>query len=88
MATRSIDTQKVEALLERARREVDTGHLPACQVALAFEGELVAFETFGDASDDTRFAFFSATKAFVAAVARSAWTQNPCVSAVIPTARA
>jgi len=69
--SRHIDAQKVERLLERARREVDTGHLPACQVALAYEGELVAFETFGDATDDTRFAFFSATKPFVAA---TVWT--------------
>ena len=29
-------------------------------------GELVAFETFGDATDDTRYVVFSATKAFVA----------------------
>ncbi len=66
-----IDRSKVEALLERARREVDAGELPSCQVALAIEGELVVFETFGDANDDTRYNFFSATKAFVAA---TAWT--------------
>ena len=60
--------QKVEALLTRVQREVDAGLLPSCQVALGYEGELVAFETYGDASDDTRYCVFSATKAFVASV--------------------
>ena len=61
-----IDQGAVAKLLERARREVDDGLLPSCQVALAYEGELVAFETYGDATPDTRYAVFSATKAFVA----------------------
>ena len=39
-----IDQSKVDALLARARREVDEGLLPSAQVALAYEGELVAFE--------------------------------------------
>jgi CubicO group peptidase (beta-lactamase class C family) len=59
---------KVRELLARARREVDAGLLPSCQVALGYEGELLAFETIGDATDDTRYCVFSATKAFVAAV--------------------
>jgi CubicO group peptidase (beta-lactamase class C family) len=62
-----LDTAKVDALLARARREVDDGLLPSCQVALALDGELVAFETFGEATPETRYAVFSATKAFVAA---------------------
>src|SRR5215204_5330728 len=61
-----IDASAVHALLDRARREVDAGLLPSCQIALAFEGELVASETFGDAGDDTRYVVYSATKAFVA----------------------
>lgn len=61
-----IDPTAVQQLLDRARREVDAGLLPSAQVALAYEGELVAFETFGDATDDTRYVVFSATKAFVA----------------------
>ena len=44
-----IDDQAVEALLRRARREVDDGLLPSAQVALALHGELVVFEAFGDA---------------------------------------
>ena len=62
-----IDDAKVDALLARARREVDDGLLPSSQVALAYQGELVAFETFGDATPDTRYLVFSCTKAFVAA---------------------
>ncbi len=66
-----IDKSKVDALLTRARREVDEGLLPSTQVALAYEGELVAFEAFGDATLDTRYAVFSCTKAFVAS---TVWT--------------
>src|SRR3954454_12307433 len=61
-----IDEAAVRALLDRTRREVDEGLLPSAQVALAYDGELVAFETFGNATDDTRYVVFSATKAFVA----------------------
>ena len=61
-----IDQVAVQALLDRARREVDSGLLPSAQVALARHGELVAFETFGDATNDTRYVVYSATKAFVA----------------------
>ena len=61
-----IDQAAVDALLNRARREVDEGLLPSAQVALAHRGELVAFETFGDATNDSRYVVFSATKAFVA----------------------
>src|SRR5690348_17174533 len=53
-------------LLEAARRDVDRGRVPACQLAVARDGELLAFETFGDATNDTRFAIFSATKPIVA----------------------
>lgn len=66
-----IDQQRVQALFERARREVDQGLLPSCQVALAYEGELVRFEAIGDATTDTRYVVFSATKPFVAA---TVWT--------------
>ena len=61
-----LDRKKVRDLLDRARREVDDGNLPSCQVALARGGELEVFETFGDASDDSRYVVFSCTKAFVA----------------------
>jgi CubicO group peptidase (beta-lactamase class C family) len=63
-----IRPEGVRALMERARREIDEGLLPGCQVALGFEGELVHFECLGDANEDTRYCIFSATKPFVASV--------------------
>ena len=57
---------RVDALLERCAEEVESGLLPSCQIALGFEGQIVAQQTFGDATDDTRYCLFSATKAFVA----------------------
>jgi CubicO group peptidase (beta-lactamase class C family) len=56
----------VEDLLTRARREVDGGLLPSCQLALASDGEVVISETLGQAASDTRYVIFSATKAVVA----------------------
>src|SRR5688500_12394804 len=64
--THAVDTARLDALLERVQREIDEGLLPSCQVALARHGELIAFETYGDATTSTRYAVFSATKAFVA----------------------
>lgn len=66
-----IDSTAVQALLSRARREVDEGLLPSVQIALAYEGELIAEEVFGAATLDNRYAIFSATKPFVAA---AVWT--------------
>ena len=54
-------------LLDRARREIDEGVLPACQLAVAQHGELVVEAAFGDATTDSRFLIFSSTKPFVAA---------------------
>lgn len=62
-----IDRGRLDALLERVRREVDEGLLPACQVAVARHGRLAAFETFGDGTNDSLFNIFSATKAITAA---------------------
>jgi len=63
-----IDDDALETLRARARREVDEGLLPACQWALALDGEIVADETVGDvpAGDASRFVIYSATKAVVA----------------------
>ncbi len=64
----TLDTVAVKTLLDRARREVDAGLLPSCQVALGYRGEVVVFETFGDATPETRYSVFSATKPFIASV--------------------
>lgn len=64
-----IDGKAVGALLERARREVDSGLLPAAQFALAHEGEIVLSEALGDCTTDTRFHTYSAVKPSVALTA-------------------
>ena len=64
----SLDRTAVDVLLLRARREIDDGLLPACQLALSLDGEVVVNEALGGATIDTRFTIFSATKPFVAAV--------------------
>jgi CubicO group peptidase (beta-lactamase class C family) len=58
----------VDALVERAHREIDDGILPSCQLAVAYEGEVVRSVTLGDApsGDETRYTIYSATKALVA----------------------
>jgi CubicO group peptidase (beta-lactamase class C family) len=58
----------IQDLAARARKEVDEGLLPACQWALARDGEVIAGETLGDvpAGDDSRFVIYSCTKAVTA----------------------
>jgi len=53
-------------LLRAARRDVDAGLVPACQLAVARAGEMVLFEVLGDATPATRFHVWSATKPIVA----------------------
>jgi CubicO group peptidase (beta-lactamase class C family) len=57
------------SLAQRARREVDDGLLPACQWALALDGEIIAGDTVGEVprGPETRFLIYSCTKAVVAA---------------------
>ncbi|HEX7035153.1 MAG TPA: serine hydrolase domain-containing protein [Pseudomonadales bacterium] len=64
-----LNPDRVIALVERARREVDEGRLPAVQVAVARDRRLVFCETFGDAGVDSLFCVFSATKAFTSSAA-------------------
>lgn len=61
------DPTRVEALLERAHREIDSGLLPSCQIALARHGRLIAARTIGDATPQTRYLVFSCTKILTAA---------------------
>jgi len=56
----------LDALLAGVKQLVDEGRTPACQVAVARDNELLCFETFGAATNDTRFCVFSATKPIVA----------------------
>jgi CubicO group peptidase (beta-lactamase class C family) len=62
----TLDPSAVDALLTRARREIDDGLLPSCQLALALENEIVVSETYGDATPATCYLVYSTTKALVA----------------------
>jgi CubicO group peptidase (beta-lactamase class C family) len=55
-----------DPVLAAAQKLVDDGATPACQVAVAHDNEVVCFETFGAATNNTRFCVFSATKPIVA----------------------
>jgi CubicO group peptidase (beta-lactamase class C family) len=58
----------LDELLDGAGQLVADGHTPACQLAVARDGELLAFETFGAADERSRFCVFSATKPIVASM--------------------
>ncbi len=64
-----LNPRRVERFLERVRREVDEGLLPAAQVAVARNGQLVLSENFGDATEQSLFCVFSATKAVTSSAA-------------------
>lgn len=61
-----VDRVKLDELRQRARREIDAGLLPSCQIALARHGKLVAFETLGKADPGSRYVIFSMTKGVIA----------------------
>ncbi len=52
----------LDELVAGAQALVEQGDTPAVQLAVARDNEVVCFETFGAADDDTRFCVFSATK--------------------------
>jgi CubicO group peptidase (beta-lactamase class C family) len=61
-----VDPSRLELFLDRVRLEVEEGALPSAQVAAAREGRLVAFETFGDASNDDKYILQSVGRTVVA----------------------
>jgi len=69
-----IDSERLEAVFARARRDLDDGVLPSAQVAVARNGKLAGMRTFGSAvqggegrpaTDETLYSIFSSTKAVV-----------------------
>ena len=62
-----LEPERIDALRQRVRQEVDEGLLPSAQIAVAREGRLGLFETFGDADNDTLYCVFSSTKAITSA---------------------
>ncbi|MBK7724896.1 MAG: beta-lactamase family protein [Dehalococcoidia bacterium] len=77
-----IDSEKLEAVFARAKRDVDDGTLKSAQVAVARRGKLAGLRTYGTvqhggverevpATDRTLYTIFSCTKAIVGA---ATWT--------------
>lgn len=64
-----INPERLYALRDRVKQEVDAGLLPAVQIALARKGRLALFESYGSATNDSLFCVFSATKAITSAAA-------------------
>lgn len=71
-----IDSERLEAVFARAKRDVDEGVLPSAQVAVARRGKVAGVRTFGTAAqggseqpatNETLYCIFSCTKAVVAA---------------------
>ncbi|HXN85409.1 MAG TPA: serine hydrolase domain-containing protein [Candidatus Binataceae bacterium] len=69
-----LDPAKVQALLDRAEREVKDGLLPSSQIAIARNGKIAAMRTVGHAvqggadkpaTNDTFYVIFSCTKAII-----------------------
>jgi CubicO group peptidase (beta-lactamase class C family) len=61
-----IDDAAVAKLLARAQRDVDSGLLPSCQLALAQDSKVVVQAAYGSTTTETRYVMFSCTKAIVA----------------------
>lgn len=78
-----IDSEKLEAVFERAEKEVREGILPSSQIAVARGGKIAGMRTVGrvtrqpepgrnvegPATDETLYAVFSCTKGFTSAAA-------------------
>jgi CubicO group peptidase (beta-lactamase class C family) len=73
-----LNPDKVQALFDRAEREIKEGLLPACQLAIARNGKIGAMRTYGHATqggkdksadDQTFFIIMSCTKAITSAAA-------------------
>jgi CubicO group peptidase (beta-lactamase class C family) len=60
------DDAAIARLVERASREIEAGLLPSCQMALARDGQVAWSVTLGNATENSRYVIFSATKALVA----------------------
>ncbi len=64
-----INPERLDELRQRAKKEVEEGLLPSAQIAIARKGKIAHFETFGDATNDSLYCIFSATKAITSAAA-------------------
>src|SRR5258706_777288 len=73
-----IDSKQLDALFERAEKEVREGLLPSAQIAIARNGRIAGMRSFGrvrkgprvdEADDQTLYCVFSSTKAITSAAA-------------------
>ncbi|MFF9778612.1 serine hydrolase domain-containing protein [Streptomyces sp. NPDC013978] len=62
------DSAHLTSIRDHIQKAVDEGTWPSAQFAVARHGEILAFESFGAATDSDRFCLFSATKPIVASV--------------------
>jgi CubicO group peptidase (beta-lactamase class C family) len=62
-----VDSDRLQMFLSRARMDVDRDLLPSVQVAVARHGRLVAFETYGEATNESRYILQSVGRSVVAA---------------------
>lgn len=62
-----VDRSRLELFCARVRLEVEEGVLPSAQIAVARHGRLVAFETYGEATNDSRYITQSVGRNVVAA---------------------
>ena len=84
-----LDKDKVVELLVRVQKEVEEGLLPSAQVALARDGRVGVFESYGSAKPESLTCIFSATKAITSA---AAWIliqdgkldENEIVAEIVP----
>ncbi len=64
--TVGVDPVKLELFRRRVQHEVECGYLPSAQIAVARHGRLVAFETFGAATNASRYILQSVGRTVVA----------------------
>ena len=62
-----LDEHKIETLVTRVDREISEGLLPAAQIAIGYDNQIVFSKNFGDTKPDSLFCIFSATKAITSA---------------------
>ncbi|WP_410612342.1 serine hydrolase domain-containing protein [Amycolatopsis sp. lyj-109] len=67
-AATGVDPRRLDVLLRRVRQAVAETPLPSMQVAVARQGRLAAFETFGDATGRDRYVLQSVGRSIVAGV--------------------
>lgn len=67
-ASVGVDPAALQTAVDRIQADVDSGRLPAAQLAVARHGQLVLEASFGSAVRDDRFVVYSCTKAFTGGV--------------------